>query len=758
MAKRRKALFFAMIFSVVSLSAVAIANQFVMRPAGLSGAEHGPSCHYNHYDAVEPTEISHGSKEFWACCTHLTYVLTEPKEGEIIDRGPFAGDDFDALASTDERYIDPLSAQAHYIRIGDGEPIAMFDATSTLTPSDTCVLRFAVDGIDVQRGDVITFYRGEDELLGINEEIGSNIAVRSHIDNLSKKDFFVQTPCEDASIHLNIYSDGSMKTWASGYDDTYFQILVLKRGDNTHWIDFNLRLDQPFVEIYNDSYTSIVVPKGYMTMHLYEGDQIRFVRCQWWTNWGTPGDGWANTTSDGADPYMKVMTFEADYFLGCEDAAGFSGPYKGNKFLLASYAKDFFVNDVALPRESLRFDYDQVQVEVELKEGDCVYFKRYSASGEKTIGAGMAYGLADSYLFTSDGIALKCLRDGTYYFASWNVSLFLELRNTSWIKVINDLPKGGLALSPSNHRYILDTFELKMGDRLYFCNDAGDVVNASNVNETIHWSGSYEPNYTYDIFEADTGTGEFIAKRDCRVTVNFNFYSPKEKSFAAIMDRTWTLEVDGAAYAKTLTQERSTDFAFENIALTAGQKVRIYDDYSTRVFGYGDLALDLDDGFRHFKATGDGRMTVLDSGVYTFDVDCSAWAMQFKSVHVHEENDPSTADMPVTQTRLPDQFGIYWTDRVWIIELFHDDEHIRYVTCFDRVWQGNVGNSASYIYYHATSDTTLVRIYLCAKGTFVPNIDAESGPGYVYAYLTNPMIPSWGYEINLPSSWTVRSW
>lgn len=77
--------------------------------AHVFGAVHTAECTWNHYDRVEPTEDSHGSKEFWACCTHPgEFVLEEPTSENITDMGAFSGAYFDELTNEDLRYIDPL--------------------------------------------------------------------------------------------------------------------------------------------------------------------------------------------------------------------------------------------------------------------------------------------------------------------------------------------------------------------------------------------------------------------------------------------------------------------------------------------------------------------------------------------------------------------------------------------------------------------------------------------------------------------------
>ena len=77
------------------------------------GIDHDANCEWNHYDAVAATYAQHGSKEFWACCSHAgQHVLTAPSEGHITDIGPFVGDYFDNLDSSDDRYIAKLAGNA----------------------------------------------------------------------------------------------------------------------------------------------------------------------------------------------------------------------------------------------------------------------------------------------------------------------------------------------------------------------------------------------------------------------------------------------------------------------------------------------------------------------------------------------------------------------------------------------------------------------------------------------------------------------
>ena len=73
------------------------------------GDPHEATCLWNHYAAVEPTAERHGSKEFWACCTHLEFVLTLPQEGTIQEGVPFDTTEyFNQLDGNDDRYVPAL--------------------------------------------------------------------------------------------------------------------------------------------------------------------------------------------------------------------------------------------------------------------------------------------------------------------------------------------------------------------------------------------------------------------------------------------------------------------------------------------------------------------------------------------------------------------------------------------------------------------------------------------------------------------------
>lgn len=70
---------------------------------------HNGNCNWNHYEKVDATYDHHGSKEFYACCSHPGNIsFDRPSEGNIVDMGVFSGDYFDSLSSDDARYIPSL--------------------------------------------------------------------------------------------------------------------------------------------------------------------------------------------------------------------------------------------------------------------------------------------------------------------------------------------------------------------------------------------------------------------------------------------------------------------------------------------------------------------------------------------------------------------------------------------------------------------------------------------------------------------------
>ena len=84
--------------------------------------------YWNHYAQVDPTENTHGSKEFWANCSSFSYTLTAPAPGEDVREGVAFNTTtyFNELTINDERYIPSLNEPQYTITFNSmgGSPVA----------------------------------------------------------------------------------------------------------------------------------------------------------------------------------------------------------------------------------------------------------------------------------------------------------------------------------------------------------------------------------------------------------------------------------------------------------------------------------------------------------------------------------------------------------------------------------------------------------------------------------------------------------
>lgn len=135
-----------------ALIAVSAALVFVNKGQVFSltrGADHDANCNWNHYTEVAATYESHGSKEFWACCSHPgQFVLTAPAEGHITDMGAFSGEYFDNLASNDDRFIPQLEGGNKFARldiIGWQDPALLY-SVNTYQNVQTVTAKIRVTG------------------------------------------------------------------------------------------------------------------------------------------------------------------------------------------------------------------------------------------------------------------------------------------------------------------------------------------------------------------------------------------------------------------------------------------------------------------------------------------------------------------------------------------------------------------------------------------------------------------------------------
>ena len=113
-----------------------------------NAAVHDANCEWNHYEAVDPTIAKHGSKEFWACCTHPgEFELAEPAVGHITDRGAFSGEFFEALTDADERFVERLDGN-RFVRMDviGWQDSALLYSTAQYTDVTKVTFRFRHTG------------------------------------------------------------------------------------------------------------------------------------------------------------------------------------------------------------------------------------------------------------------------------------------------------------------------------------------------------------------------------------------------------------------------------------------------------------------------------------------------------------------------------------------------------------------------------------------------------------------------------------
>lgn len=421
------------LFSISALTvAVAIQNEPKSDHIAFANGEHGEQCQWNHYSKVYPLNDVHGSEEFWACCTHHSFVLEEPGSGTIADRGAWSGAEFDALEFTDPRYIEPINAHEYAVQINDGELIPMTDMTYTLTYKDTCCARYEGLDLEVERGDIITFYRDGVEMEGIPHENNANFRTRSNPDNLEETHLRVQSPASSMKVHLNFYPTGEINGWCSDFNDRHYMVVEIYRNETYYYVDYNIRSfdTADWDSAYQTTDGPFLLPKGQLDINLLADDQIYMARFSWDGGGAQLGDAWNNyaTRAGTIDNYHWRILRSGRFYLACEGFRHAVNIYYQNEFVFAWMEKDVFVNGVHVDRSLYSYGGDQVQISLDLTEGDTLYYTKTLANGLFTV---IGYDAIDvnspakeCFSRTTEGY-LRADITGTYYFASWTNSLWV---------------------------------------------------------------------------------------------------------------------------------------------------------------------------------------------------------------------------------------------------------------------------------------------------------------------------------------------
>ena len=73
-----------MILGLSSLVSAAVLLSNTKSPLFLKA---GATYTYKHYNAIAPTDNTHGCVEFWVSCSDYSFLLEEPTEGTIVEGG-----------------------------------------------------------------------------------------------------------------------------------------------------------------------------------------------------------------------------------------------------------------------------------------------------------------------------------------------------------------------------------------------------------------------------------------------------------------------------------------------------------------------------------------------------------------------------------------------------------------------------------------------------------------------------------------------
>lgn len=99
---------------VASLTVLAVSTVFIGNSGNANFKAFGTQVdnYWNHYSRIEPTETTHGSKEFWTSCSTHEFVLEQPDGVEIREGVAFNTTSyFNEMDLTDARYLPSVNEQ-----------------------------------------------------------------------------------------------------------------------------------------------------------------------------------------------------------------------------------------------------------------------------------------------------------------------------------------------------------------------------------------------------------------------------------------------------------------------------------------------------------------------------------------------------------------------------------------------------------------------------------------------------------------------
>ena len=178
---------------------------------------HNVNCVWNHYDAVDATYNKHGSKEFWACCSHPgSYSFTSPISNNITDRGQFEGVYFDELTSEDERYVAPLF---------EGMDVLYSGKEQTLAPES-----YSPESFEVTKGyvdPVVGDYSKVDITLSTRDAVWFRPALDTDISSYTSIVFYIKSNQEINNFKVFKIGYGNITEEFTLHADTWQRVEFL---------------------------------------------------------------------------------------------------------------------------------------------------------------------------------------------------------------------------------------------------------------------------------------------------------------------------------------------------------------------------------------------------------------------------------------------------------------------------------------------------------------------------------------------------
>lgn len=727
-----------MTFGLTSIMAVAAAvtlNSSNLDYIAFADESHTSSCVFNHYDAVMPTSTTHGSKEFWACCSaHHGFLLDEPDYGTIHDAGAFSGYYFDNLDPEDARYLAPISG-GYSATVNDSDiHIPFVDVSESKEPGELWEKQWKLTLSDIERGDRLTIYAGDlvlevDATKTYDEYNDNNVALKNN-DGTGNK-LYVVAAAESSDLYLKYMPNGTYDLWLTGYNYSYDAFIRYTMGPNYDWIDKDMLVygiqgefdgsgPQASTVVELGDLSRYVIYRGFEWINGVDMGSVHWKAEYWWTQY-----------------YAKRHTYNQEYYLVMEKAGRYLIEAQGtahaidweNYLNILPVEFTLSINGVPVTDEhrcesGVGYDF----LGLEMHQNDSIYF--YNRLNDHNGFPIFIYGEHNNYYGPVDGYPSNdfiIYREGIYdYYGQFDMYYTFTLEpvliDTYWKMYLNDELLDTELNFENKDEFMVKDLYLEAGDELYFqTSEEGhdDVLNYNNFSE-------YQGNDSY-LFEKGANN-KIVAKHSG--TYSFYVAYKEDKGIWVDANQNYVALVNDVSTPMMVNAENPNEVTLLDVELFKDDEVVFFDGYE-KYFNYDNLKIENGNAITYFSRGDDGELVVLEDGVYSFYLD----VVYDRGIWVIKDNDPSLGNIIYNINSLPD-----WT--------------FTNATVF--VWTWSSTNSGEWVEVMPLSDTTLAfiveediehfLIVRCYEGTKTPNWD-ETGdkPGRIYNKTSNYNTPKGVY-------------